>query len=709
MGLGQGSREFVAFLPHGIECIQRCWIVTPKSVLTAAEAEQPLRECLSFCVGYLCIRARPGQSGGKARAVSDRALELALELIDRTSRCAHRDILQVHLKMVKCESHGVNMALEGAPAGVCQSIGCRQVSVEHDMLLAERDELRDRVRELAAEVALLRAALAESQQDRRAAAPSSVGSTSPRATVTPPPPSNAAGGPGADPSIQPAAQPRPPEPSGAQLRALLRPGDLLDELGWPGREDDLGLPIPRDVRGILDAAARERIAVVAGEDEIALRDTLCSVLDRAVGPLALSVVCDESATAAGGIVNRLQQALPQVEVVRVAPLGAHQIDAGEELPWGWPEPIADIPTLEVAYLLPGLPPEGSGGSHSLVQEARGLRVLGTRTRICVPAQALARASELYGNADELFTAYESEAAIPRAIGAAAVVVATEYISVRPLELVAEQHPELLFAYYVQDYEPLFAPVASARADGALLSYKAIPGMLLFAKTHWLRNLVAARHDVPVAKVRPSLDQELFHARGRTSRQGPARVAAMVRPRTPRRRALATLAALVAIAEALGERVEVVSFGCDATAFAELRSELDIDSERVTHMGLLSRAQVAELMRGVDVFIDASAYQAFGRTGLEAMACGAIPVLPALGGVGEYAVHEHNALVLARDTPTEIAGAVCSLLADDARQSRLRAAGLGSAVGFSIELAARSQLQLFTAAAARRTESVTVPA
>ena len=56
------------------------------------------------------------------------------------------------------------------------------------------------------------------------------------------------------------------------------------------------------------------------------------------------------------------------------------------------------------------------------------------------------------------------------------------------------------------------------------------------------------------------------------------------------------------------------------------------------------------MRRCDVFIDASAYQAFGRSGLEAMACGAVPVLPALGGVHEYALDDENAMVLADGGP-----------------------------------------------------------
>ncbi len=47
---------------------------------------------------------------------------------------------------------------------------------------------------------------------------------------------------------------------------------------------------------------------------------------------------------------------------------------------------------------------------------------------------------------------------------------------------------------------------------------------------------------------------------------------MIRPRTPRRRPAATLAALAAIADALGEGVRIVTFGCDEESFAQLRDD-----------------------------------------------------------------------------------------------------------------------------------------
>jgi Glycosyl transferases group 1 len=360
----------------------------------------------------------------------------------------------------------------------------------------------------------------------------------------------------------------------------------------------------------------------------------------------------------------------------------------------------------VAYLLPGLPPEGSGGSHSLVQETRGMRALGADAWICVPEESLARALALYGEHDGLFVSYPdedpivpgvSDAAVDAAVEDADVVVATEYPSVALLARLVRERPWLVCAYYVQDYEPLFAAPESSRADRALLSYRAIPGQLLFAKTDWLGNLVSAIHGVPVAKVTPSLDRELFHARGRVESVRAPRVAAMIRPRTPRRRPTATLAALAIVADTLGKEVEIITFGCDEESFAQLDGHA---AAGVHHCGLLTRAAVAGLMRSCEVFLDGSAYQAFGRTGLEAMACGAVPVLPKLGGVQEYAIHDENALMLAEGSPQEMAAAVIELAGDPARLERMRAAGVSTAQRFSIESAARSQLELFAAAVTR---------
>jgi len=207
--------------------------------------------------------------------------------------------------------------------------------------------------------------------------------------------------------------------------------------------------------------------------------------------------------------------------------------------------------------------------------------------------------------------------------------------------------------------------------------------------------VSAVHGTSVAKVRPSLDRELFHARGRLESPRVPRIAAMIRPRTPRRRPAATLAALAIVANTLGEEAQIVTFGCDEESFALLDGAAVAG---IHHFGLLTRAAVAGLMRSCEVFLDGSAYQAFGRTGFEAMACGAVPILPALGGVHEYARDDQNAVILDEGSPQEMAAAIVELVRDTARLGRLQAAGIDTARDFSIERAARSQLDLFAAAA-----------
>jgi hypothetical protein len=492
----------------------------------------------------------------------------------------------------------------------------------------------------------------------------------------------------------------------AAVRALLAPEQLLLDLGWLGDTNDLGAAIPVDWRGILAADAHDGVAVGLTADAPAVRATLAGVLDRAAGPIAVELVAPPGAAATvetDELAWQLRRAVPGLAGAPRAATDAPVLEPGEDLPWDWPREDDDVALGGVAYLLPGLPPEGSGGSHSIVQEARGLRGLGVDAAVCVPAAYLEVVHRVYGDDDGVFVTYDSDDAVVEAIGAATVVVATEHPSVGLLEAVAARRPEVLCAYYVQDYEPLFAKPESRRGDRALLSYRSSAVHLLFAKTHFLRNVVAARHGRAVAKVAPSLDRALFHPRGRPDGDGPLRVTAMVRPRTPRRRPRLTLDALAAVQAELGPGVEVTTFGCDDEALDEL------DAGAGEHVGALGRAQVAELMRHSDVFVDASNYQAFGRTGLEAMACGAVPVLPRLGGVGEFAVDGANALLVDAHDAYEIADAVVALAGDPGRLERLRAAGVAAAERFSIEDAAASQLALFKAFTRRRAASNTLPA
>jgi GT2 family glycosyltransferase/glycosyltransferase involved in cell wall biosynthesis len=345
------------------------------------------------------------------------------------------------------------------------------------------------------------------------------------------------------------------------------------------------------------------------------------------------------------------------------------------------------PKLSIAFVLPGMGDGGSGGSHSIYQEVRGLRRLGVPARIMLAEQAWKRAGSAYPDGGDLFECYSDVEDLAKRTADANVIIATHFKSVAPVAEIHRQRRDFLPAYYVQDYEVLFQFADAADNNEAAASYTEIPGMLLFAKTHWLCNVISRSHDVFVAKVEPSIDEELFYENECRPESGPVRVAAMVRPQTPRRQPHGTVAVLERLLEELPGKVEVTTFGCRENALATITSSQAI---RSAHLGVLTREQVADLMRRSDVFLDMSTYQAFGRTALEAMACGCTAIVPRLGGVWEYARDGANALAVDTLDRAATLDALVSLVEDNDRLGQLKSAARLTASQYSILRAALSE-------------------
>ncbi len=371
--------------------------------------------------------------------------------------------------------------------------------------------------------------------------------------------------------------------------------------------------------------------------------------------------------------------------------------------------------LEVLFVLHGMPEGSGGGVHSIYQETKGMRRLGVPARIAIAAEGIERARAAYPDADDLFVPFADEAELAAQAASADVVVATHYSTVALVGRLRERYGGFLPAYYAQDYEPFFADPGSAQLIDALDSYTAIPGQLVFAKTHWLRNLIGHLHGIDVAKVEPSLDRELFNTGGREGDEGkdegdkgtfaderpdgPVRVAAMIRPRTPRRQPVLTLDALSELVARHGSAVEVTTFGCPAESIEALGRR-----SPGPHLGLLSRRRVADLLKRSDVFLDASTYQAFGRTAIEAMACGCTVVVPRIGGAAQFVRDEQNGLLADTLRPEAVGEALDRLVEDDDLRHRLQAGAVAEARNHSILRAALSEYTLFARERQRQLET-----
>ena len=286
-----------------------------------------------------------------------------------------------------------------------------------------------------------------------------------------------------------------------------------------------------------------------------------------------------------------------------------------------------------------------------------------------------------------------------------VIVATLWSTPRLIAPISWRWPEKLYVYYIQDYEPWFFPNDAESRQIATDSYTLIPNMVLMAKTDWICRTVGERHGRQVYRVAPSLDHDVYFPNAdRDAADAPMRIAAMIRPTTPRRGPLRTLRVLQKVADRLDNEVHMLLFGCEPRNLRTFLSENapDIDlGENFENRGQLTRDGVADLLRDADIFVDLSDYQAFGRTGLEAMACGCAVVLPAAGGVYEYAVHGHNCLVTDTRSIDEMAGSILQLAKEPATRTLIAQNGLQTASNFDIKRASLSELSVFRLAGAAK--------
>ncbi len=97
--------------------------------------------------------------------------------------------------------------------------------------------------------------------------------------------------------------------------------------------------------------------------------------------------------------------------------------------------------------------------------------------------------------------------------------------------------------------------------------------------------------------------------------------------------------------------------------------------RVTLTGY--RSDVPRVLAAADVLALPSDREPFGRVLLEAMAAGVPIVATAGGGAGEVVRHGRTGLLVATNSPADLARGIAALLDDPARRARFAAAGRGA--------------------------------
>ena len=158
---------------------------------------------------------------------------------------------------------------------------------------------------------------------------------------------------------------------------------------------------------------------------------------------------------------------------------------------------------------------------------------------------------------------------------------------------------------------------------------------------------------------------------------------MARPGTPRRGFNILIEALRLI-KLKYPFVRIVLFGEDLS-----RQNIPFQYEG---FGVISSPdRMAEVYSMSSFFIDASDFQGFGRSGIEAMACKTACILTDVGGVSEYAVHGENCILVPPGDPDSIYKAFEALYNDGDLVQEILKKGLKTAERFSPKYEARETL------------------
>jgi len=362
-------------------------------------------------------------------------------------------------------------------------------------------------------------------------------------------------------------------------------------------------------------------------------------------------------------------------------------------------PFIDPLNQRVLFLLPVS--GGGGGVHSIVQETMGMRRLGIIAKIAVPQKHIHKFLKVYEDIEackELFLGFDNNN-IDELVNLSRnfdVIIGTIYTSMKMVKAVKEKNAGIISAYYIQDYEPLFSEPGTEAWQEAYDSYTLVPGSILFAKTYWICDKVFDVHGVKVHKVSPSIDHDVYKpdpkAKKKAGVTGKIVISAMIRPKTPRRGADRTMSLLKKVHDAFGDKVKIELFGCEASdsLFEKLETNF-----KYTLYGELTRNGVAEILQRSDLFMDLSDYQAFGRTGLESMACGATLLSTKFGGVYEYVVDGQNAILVDPFDEQEAFNKLNSYLDEPGLIKTFKVKSLLTAANFSLHRAAISELVNFT--------------
>lgn len=285
-----------------------------------------------------------------------------------------------------------------------------------------------------------------------------------------------------------------------------------------------------------------------------------------------------------------------------------------------------------------------GGANVIIQEIRAMRQMNVDCYMANKIMNRSLFEKAYPIGDIPVIYFDTPENLGRELKYFDVVIGTAFSSIAWIKKALSdfEDKEIICGYYIQDFEPWFFAEGSNERLQAWESYSIIPNIKCFTKTEWNRQQLIKHLNVQSEIISPSVNTDLFRPTLHRSNSGMLAITAMIRPETPRRSPELTMRVLKAIKQKYKEDIEIITFGCNPDSGIIQENSRDFEFR---HLGILNPEQLSELFNRSHIFIDMSSFQAMGLTGMEAMACGNIALLPQNGGSGSFVKHQVNGFLI----------------------------------------------------------------
>jgi GT2 family glycosyltransferase/glycosyltransferase involved in cell wall biosynthesis len=287
------------------------------------------------------------------------------------------------------------------------------------------------------------------------------------------------------------------------------------------------------------------------------------------------------------------------------------------------------PQYDVIYYLPGIS-QTIGGVHIVVDIINYLILEDIKAGLAVGPDI----SPFY---DKMFFHYLTFESIPDFLTMSiqtAAITATSWNTVYPCSLFASLK-NIPLIYFVQGYEVAFR---NGINYGSTESTYAIADDIIVT-SHWLHEKLLSNFGVDSHVIPNGFDDAVFYPEPGEKNVKNARTVTMILRGSVEKGDWVLMDLMKSLLREKDREIDINMIYFSDVAFGEPDSRLHLIR------GPLRRHALADLLRQTDIFVDASLHEGFGMFPLEAMACGAVPVVSDSGGINQFVVDGQNGIII----------------------------------------------------------------